>query len=130
MAKKFGGGTGPSSMVFYAVAFIILIAIGAAIFSTVRERFVSAEPSITFYMRTGCGWCEKMKPELAKFKELVAAEKVGVNVVESIDDSAAADAAGVKGFPTIILTDGKQPKLEFSGERTATGLLEFVKKNI
>lgn len=126
------GGAGPSSMVFYAVAFIILVAIGFAIFSTVRERFeAGGQPTMTFYMRRGCGWCDKLKPELVVFEKFVAEQKLNVKVVKSVDDAAAAEAAGVKGFPTIILTGGKtQPKMEYlSSDRSAAAMVEFVKKN-
>lgn len=127
------GGAGPSSLVFYAFAFIILIAIGFAIFSTVRERFeAGGQPTITFYMRRGCGWCDKLKPELAVFEQFVVEKKINVKVVRSQDDEAAAEAAGVKGFPTIILTGGKtQPKMEYlSGDRSAVALEAFVRENI
>ena len=74
-----------------------------------------------------CGHCKKMMPEWEKFETMYKG-KIGVGRVEKDEAPKFVEKLGVKGFPTIMLLDEKDKKLEdYSGERKAEAFMNFLK---
>ena len=74
-----------------------------------------------------CGHCKKMMPEWEKFETMYKG-KIGVGRVEKDEAPKFVEKLGVKGFPTIMLLDEKDKKLEdYSGERKADAFMNFLK---
>ena len=74
-----------------------------------------------------CGHCKKMMPEWEKFETMYKG-KIGVGRVEKDEAPKFVEKLGVKGFPTIMLLDEKDKKIEdYSGERKAEAFMNFLK---
>ena len=74
-----------------------------------------------------CGHCKKMMPEWEKFETMYKG-KIGVGRVEKDEAPKFVEQMGVKGFPTIMLLDEKDKKIEdYSGERKAEAFMNFLK---
>ena len=74
-----------------------------------------------------CGHCKKMMPEWEKFETMYKG-KIGVARVEKDEAPKFVEQLGVKGFPTIMLLDEKDKKIEdYSGERKAEAFMNFLK---
>ena len=75
-----------------------------------------------------CGHCKKMMPEWNKFESSYNGS-VNVGKVEKDEDPALIEKMGVKGYPTIMMLDENNNKIaDYSGERTASAFMEFVKQ--
>jgi thiol-disulfide isomerase/thioredoxin len=80
-----------------------------------------------------CGHCKKAAPE---FQKLVAAapitlkdgSKVTVKILDADKDKEEMNKYKVKGFPTVLIADGANIT-EYPGERTASGITEFLNSN-
>jgi len=94
-------------------------------------------PIIIKLHATWCGHCQTFAPEWNKLKTLVDAAKVGIYDIEDtplsklreatdLDDFAKGLLKG--GYPTVRLVY-KDKVTEYNGDRTATDLVEFIKKN-
>ena len=74
-----------------------------------------------------CGHCKKMMPEWQKFETMYSG-KIGVGRVEKDDAPEYVKKLGVTGFPTIMLLDENDKKIEhYSGERKAEAFMNFLK---
>lgn len=75
-----------------------------------------------------CGHCKKMMPEWNKFESSYNGS-VNVGKVEKDEDPALIEKMGVKGYPTIMMLDENNNKIaDYSGQRTASAFMEFVKQ--
>ncbi len=78
-------------------------------------------------------WCGHCKSAMPEFEKLVKASPVklrdGSSVkIRMLDEKANKDevnSLNVKGFPTILYIDGGN-RMEYSGERTYTGVMGFL----
>ena len=82
-------------------------------------------------MLRGVVFCKTAKPEFEKLGNSVTVngKKVTIEKVNGDLDPERVKAAGVGGFPTIILeNDGE--KINFEGKRNHTSFMNFLKKNL
>lgn len=89
-----------------------------------RKKLSSRSPFVVVFVSDHCGWCKKLKAELAKaspkFKvpvHTLNAEKAGQNLLQQYK---------VSGFPHLIKFEGGQPKKVQSGFAPADTLIAFV----
>jgi protein disulfide-isomerase-like protein len=81
--------------------------------------------TVVLYHAPWCGHCKALMPEWNKFQEK-GVEGVKIKKVNVDEEKEATKAAGVTGYPTIILyNEGK--KEVYTGERTAEALAEWAK---
>lgn len=114
-----------------AIAILIVVVVIALVyfFNKGYEYFDGGAPDkaapstvVTLYAMDGCPHCVAFKPEWEKFN---ANLPEGVTAKQYGPDDSQTQAAGVSGFPTIIITkDGKDTVYE--GERTAEGITSFL----
>ena len=80
-----------------------------------------------------CGHCKKAAPE---FQKLAAASPITLNdgskatvkILDADKDKSEMSKYKVKGFPTVLIVDGGQTT-EYPGERTASGVIDFLNSN-
>jgi thiol-disulfide isomerase/thioredoxin len=97
------------------------------------EGFSGASKSVVICKADWCGHCKKAAPE---FSKLLAASpitlkdgtKVTVKILDADKDKSEIAQYKVKGYPSILVVDGGQTT-EYPGERTASGVIEFLNSN-
>lgn len=112
----------------------VLVRGGAAASGRRAEGFFSETPEkqrLVFLYMTGCGWCDRFKPQWAAFEDRYgeALQRRGIALVafERSDPAAQGYLAHADGFPTVLLVSGNGAKVrKFEGDRTPEGLMAFV----
>jgi thiol-disulfide isomerase/thioredoxin len=114
---------------------LLLVAIVILSISSSRsyEGFEDSSKSLVICKADWCGHCKKAAPE---FQKLLAASpitlkdgsKVTVKVLDADKDKGEIGQYKVKGFPTVLVVDGGQTT-EYPGERTASGIIDFLNSN-
>lgn len=97
------------------------------------EGFEGASKSVVICKADWCGHCKKAAPE---FSKLLAASPITLNdgtkatvkILDADKDKAEVAKYNVKGFPSILIVDGGQTT-EYPGQRTASGIIEFLNSN-
>ena len=102
------------------------------------ERF-SGSPELMFFHVDWCGFCKKAKPEWEKLYQESSngllsvggknVKLVSINCEEGESNKKKAKEYGVQGYPTIILNKNGN-KIPFEGERTKSGIQEFLQKKL
>lgn len=85
----------------------------------------------TLYYTDWCPHCKTVKPEWAKLRDAMHGKPISggrivlIKMVNCEEDKAAAEAAGVQGFPTIkIVVNGTVR--DYSGERTFSAFQQYI----
>lgn len=112
-----------------AALVIALVAIGALYFCRKNIELFSNRPVVTYYYMKGCPWCEKFMPEWDKFVVMAKSANVSTKKIEASEDPDTVQRLGIKGFPTIMIENGKK-SVEYSGERTADAIMKTVKSSL
>lgn len=98
----------------------------------VTSNNTNNKSELALYMTTWCGYSKQFMPVWEEIKKEVENKKLNVSITTHDCDKEAelCNKKGVEGFPTIILhlSDGRN--LQYQGERTVQGVLQFVQKNI
>ena len=97
------------------------------------EGFEGASRSVVICKADWCGHCKKAAPE---FNKLLAASpitlkdgtKATVKILDADKDKSEISQYKVKGYPTVLIVDGGQTT-EYPGERTASGIIDFLNSN-
>lgn len=97
------------------------------------EGFEDVSKSVVICKADWCGHCKKAAPE---FQKLVSASpitlkdgsKINVKILDADKDKSEISKYNVKGYPTVLIVDGGQTT-EYPGERTASGIIEFMNSN-
>ena len=122
---------------FGASALLIIAAILRALQSKATSGLeLFTEPSkatVTLFTMATCPYCQRMKPEWEKFKEM--AKSSGIETAEVSPDTGAKiiEEKRINGFPTVLVTvGGKDVQYPSDGDhpRTADGIMAFVQKQI
>jgi len=84
----------------------------------------------TLYYTDWCPHCKTVKPEWFKLRDAMHGRQVSgrtvlINMVNCEEDKAAAEAAQVKGFPTIKISVNGSVR-DYSGERTFTAFQQYI----
>ena len=80
-----------------------------------------------------CGHCKKAAPEFSKLLSaspitLKDGSKAVVKILDADKDKSEIGQYKVKGFPTVLIVDGGITT-EYPGERTASGVIDFLNSN-
>ncbi len=132
-----------SILVVLAIALVYQYVVARAPPSGQAERFW-AQPgpqqqqqkyTLVFLHMTGCGWCDRFKPDWASFKAQYGGEVGGWGVTladfERSEAGAAKYSAGVSGYPTLLLfKQAEGTSVKFEGQRTPDALYAFVRDNV
>ena len=90
--------------------------------------------SMVLFHLNGCGPCKQVRPEWDKLKNQVSMGSPGVQFYEIEASHPEVQKFGIKGFPTIKFFKGtpspEKPAIDYTGERTAEGLLKFVNEMV
>ena len=123
-----------------------LIALGIAIlfviayiskegFSGHRQGFQNPDQNtFTMYFAEWCGHCKKVKPDFEKFMKTgpitVNGKACHIRMVSPEKEPDKAAGKPIRGFPTFLMetTDGQV--VEYTGERTTQGFLDFINKSL
>lgn len=97
------------------------------------EGFAGASKSVVICKADWCGHCKKAAPE---FSKLLAASpitlkdgtKATVKILDADKDKSEIAQYKVRGYPSILIVDGGQTT-EYPGERTASGVIDFLNSN-
>ncbi len=97
------------------------------------EGFEGSSRSVVICKADWCGHCKKAAPE---FQKLLAASpitlkdgsKATVKILDADKDKSEISQYKVKGYPTVLIVDGGVTT-EYPGERTASGIIEFLNSN-
>lgn len=92
-----------------------------------------ASKSVVICKADWCGHCKKAAPE---FQKLLAASpitlkdgsKAVVKILDADKDKAEIGQYKVRGLPTVLVVDAGQTT-EYPGERTASGIIDFLNSN-
>ena len=91
-----------------------------------REGLAGQPKTLVYYHMQGCPYCKKFDPNWEKFKS-INNTSIKTRKVDSKDSECQKN--GVKGFPSILLTDSNKNKIEECPTRDPDGMLAFCKKN-
>jgi protein disulfide-isomerase A6 len=119
-----------------------LIAIGIAILLVIvyvsrsqKQGFQNPnQNTFTMYYADWCGHCKKIKPEFEKFMKSgpinVNGKSCEIRMISPEKEPDAAAGKPIRGFPTFLMetTDGQV--VEYKGDRSTKGFLEFINKSL
>ena len=119
-----------------------LLAIGIAILIVIvyvsrsqKQGFQNPnQNTFTMYYADWCGHCKKIKPEYEKFMKSgpinVNGKSCEIRMISPEKEPAAAAGKPIRGFPTFLMetTDGQV--VEYKGDRSTKGFLEFINKSL
>lgn len=113
-------------VILLAVLFL-LVGIYFMMGGKLMEKFTGeSSATISAFLLPGCGWCEKFKPEWAKFTDMAKKEGFNTKTIDAQEQSELVTQKGITAFPTVqVEKNGKT--VEYNGNRTAEDLLKFVK---
>ncbi len=127
-----------------ALGFTILAVLGVVAFALLgggktiqgfqNRGEVPNEPTFTMYFAPWCGHCKNAMPEFDEFMKTGPLSIKGQKcVIRKVDPEAEPEkAAGkpVKGFPTFLLETPDGKIVEYQGNRSTEGYLEFLNKSL
>ncbi len=129
---------GRKSLIILAVVVtVLLLALKFQAFEGFQSGSGSGVDTFTLFYADWCPHCKDVKPIFKswgaeKGSIQVNGKTVFVKMIESSEPNAKEqmEAAGVKGFPTMMLLKADGKKIEFQGDRSPTGWESFLKQNI
>jgi thiol-disulfide isomerase/thioredoxin len=122
---------------FIVIAGILVIVYLVNHFNKVQEGLDNGgkDKECVFFHMNGCPHCVDMMPEWDNFvkkNNTDANSTVSTRKIEKDDDSSnLGSKLGVSGYPTVYLIDKstQSPIAEYKGERTSSGLMDFIKQH-
>ena len=102
-----------------------------------REGFEAKKSVVVYFFHVDwCGYCQKAKPEVAKFDEnlksnnnMVGDVKVEFNSVNAEEDTKLAEQHNVRAYPTCVLEKANGETVELEKACTFENLREFIEQN-
>ena len=97
------------------------------------EGFTGKSREVVICKADWRGHCKKAAPE---FNKLLSASPITLNdgskatvkILDADKDKSEISKYKVKGFPTVLVVDGGQTT-EYPGDRTASGIIDFLNSN-
>ena len=121
-------------ILFAAIVFGIWF-ISRESFKGSRQGFQNPDSNtFTMYYADWCGHCKKIKPAFEDFMKTgpvtVGGTTCKIRMISPEKEPDKAAGKPIKGFPTFLLetTDGQV--VEYAGERSTKGFLDFINKNL
>ena len=115
-----------------AILFVIAYVSG---FNGSRQGFQNPnQNTFTMYYADWCGHCKKVKPDFEKFMKTgpisVNGKSCEIRMVSPEKQPDLAAGKPIRGFPTFLMETADGKVVEYKGERTTQGFLEFINKNL
>jgi protein disulfide-isomerase A6 len=115
-----------------AILFVIAYVSG---FSGIRQGFQNPnQNTFTMYYADWCGHCKKVKPDFEKFMKTgpinVNGKSCEIRMISPEKQPDLAAGKPIRGFPTFLMETTNGQIVEYKGERTTQGFLEFINKNL
>ena len=122
-------------LIFIALAVLAMLAYVAREGFMVKQGFQNASDfTFTMYYADWCGHCKKAKPEMEALVKAGAIEKNGkkcqIRMISPEKEPDAAKGKPIKGFPTFLMETADGQVVEYKGERSTDGYLEFINKTL
>ena len=125
-----------TQVILLAVA-IVAILLHLKFSSSSFEGFAEGTTSFNLYYADWCGHCQKVKPIFKQW----AADKgsiqvngqtvfVGMVNADAPDSKDKMAGKNVRGYPTFLLETADGKVTEYTGERSESGWMEFLKQNV
>ena len=90
--------------------------------------------TFTMYYADWCGHCKKAKPEMEELVKKGVIEKNGkkceIRMISPETEPDKAAGKPIKGFPTFLMETADGQVVEYKGERSTDGYLEFINKTL
>ena len=118
---------------FIAVSLVFLVCLKLFVSRSIEGFEDGASRTVVICKAEWCGHCKKAAPE---FSKLLAASpitlkdgsKAVVKILDADKDKTEVSKYKVRGYPSILVVDGGQTT-EYPGERTASGVIDFLNSN-
>ena len=124
-------------LILAAVVAILLLALKFGGLEGFQSGSASGVDTFTLFYADWCPHCKDVKPIFKswgadKGSVQVNGKTVFVKMVESSEPNAKEqmEAAGVKGFPSIMFFKADGKKMEYQGDRSPSGWESFLKENV
>lgn len=133
---KLVGGAKSVKPIYMVIGVIVVVLVVVSLYNRdVIQGFVGSgsDSTFTLYYVDWCPHCKTIKPIFSDFMGSgtvnVNGQSVKCNMVNAEASPDATKGLNIKGYPTLLLnTQGNT--VEFSGERTAEGFMNFLKQNV
>lgn len=118
---------------FIVVSLVFLVCLKLFVSHSIEGFEGGASRTVVICKAEWCGHCKKAAPE---FSKLLAASpitlkdgsKAVVKILDADKDKSEVSKYKVRGYPSILVVDGGQTT-EYPGERTASGVIDFLNSN-
>lgn len=118
---------------FIVVSLVLLVCLKMFVSSSIEGFEDGASKTVVICKAEWCGHCKKAAPE---FSKLLAASpitlkdgsKAVVKILDADKDKSEVSKYKVRGYPSILVVDAGQTT-EYPGERTASGVIDFLNSN-
>lgn len=121
----------------YLIGVIIGLLVLLRFIQRSREGFQSdsgGADTFTMYYADWCPHCKAVKPAFQEWAKngfvMAAGKQVKVRMVEQSEKPDEVASKGIKGFPTFLLETAEGKSVEFQGERTPDGYLQFLEEQL
>jgi len=122
-----------SNNFLYVVLGLVVIGVLVYTLSSRNEGFSSGD-TFTLYYADWCPHCKAVKPVFSQWSSsgsvTVKDKTVITKMVEADTSPALVSQAGVKGFPTMILTKADGSSVEYKGDRSVSAWEEWLGSNV
>lgn len=124
----------PKLISILAILVVLLVALYLSKKRKMYEGFAGgADRSLVICKADWCGHCKKAAPEFQKLlgaspMTLKDGSKIVVKILDADKDKSEISKYKVKGYPTILI-DSNGQTTEYPGERTASGVIDFLNSN-
>lgn len=110
---------------------VVLLFLGARwLVSSKNEGFVSDHSTFTLYYADWCPHCKTVKPIFQQWSKSgqvsVNGKSVNAQMMEADANADEISKAGVKGFPTFILSKPDGSSVEYKGDRSVSAWEEWL----
>ena len=116
------------------IVVLVLVFLGLRRMFTSSEGFVSDGNTFTLYYAEWCPHCKAVKPLFKDWSSsgsvTINGQTVSANMVEADTNPELVSAAGVKGFPTMILKKADGSTMEYKGDRTPSAWESWINSNM
>jgi thiol-disulfide isomerase/thioredoxin len=115
-------------IIVISVLFILLVVVRLS--NDNIDGFEDSSKSVIICKADWCGHCKKAAPEFDKLKSaspisLKNGTKATVKILDADQDKSEISKYKVRGYPTILIQNGSDV-IEYPGERTHSGVLDFL----
>ena len=126
-----------SENLLIALLVVVLLVLVVVYVMKNREGFEAKKSVVVYFFHVDwCGYCQKAKPEVAKFDEnlksnnnMVGDVKVELNSINAEEDTKLAEQHNVRAYPTCVLEKANGETVELEKACTFENLREFIEQN-